>query len=117
MKVLVTGRNGFLGKELIEELKSNCYEVTSIGRSEVDLTDAKSVRDYFKGRQFDVVVHTAFQGGKRGQTDKLDSFINNLEMFNNLTNHNKCYSKLINFCSGAAFDRGRGIYEYNEERY
>jgi nucleoside-diphosphate-sugar epimerase len=117
MKVLITGQNGFLGQELAEELRSHYYEVTSIGRSEVDLTDFKSVKDYFKGKQFDVVVHTAFQGGKKGQVDKLDSFINNLDMFNNLVKHKECYSKLINFCSGAAFDRNREVYEYNEEQY
>ena len=117
MKVLITGQNGFLGKELIEELKSRYYEVTSIGRNDVDLTSDKSVTDYFKGKQFDAVVHTAFQGGKRGQEDTIDALINNLSMFKNLTKQSKNYSKLIVFCSGASFDRSRDVYEYNEERY
>ena len=117
MKVLITGKNGFLGKELIEELKSRYYEVTGIGREEVDLTSDKSVTDYFKGKQFDAVIHTAFQGGKRGQEDTLETLINNLAMFSNLTKQSKNYSKLIIFCSGASFDRNRDIYDFNEERY
>ena len=117
MKVLITGRNGFLGKELTEDLKSRDYEVTSIGRSEVNLTDPVSVRDYFKGKHFDAIVHTAFQGGKRNQVDTLETFINNVKMFNNLVGLSDQYSKFINFCSGAAFDRNREVYKYNEERF
>jgi len=117
MKVLVTGRNGFLGKELIEDLESRDYDVTSIGRSEVDLVDSESVKDYFKDKYFSAIIHTAFQGGKRNQVDTLETFINNLKMFNNLIGLNDHYSKFINFCSGAAFDRSREVYKYNEERF
>ena len=117
MKVLITGKSGFLGKELTGGLKSRYYEVTSIGREEVDLTSSKSVAGYFKGKQFDVLIHTAFQGGKRGQEDTLETLINNLAMFNNLAKQSKNYYKLINFCSGASFDRYRDIYDFNEERY
>lgn len=38
MKVLITGKNGFIGKNLSKKLN---YEITNIGREDFDLTDSK----------------------------------------------------------------------------
>ena len=41
MNVLITGRNGFLAKALSENFSD--FEITCVGRQEVDLTDSSSV--------------------------------------------------------------------------
>ena len=72
MKVLITGRNGFLSRELSERLSD--FELTCIGRQEVDLTNSHSVDLFFEGKSFDAVLHTAIIGGRRGQEDDFKDF-------------------------------------------
>ena len=114
MKVLITGRNGFLAKELSENFSD--FEITCVGRQEVNLTDPSSVRSLFQYNRFDAVVHTAIKGGKRDKEDTFQTFVDNISMFNNLIASRRSFGKLINFCSGAAFGRNADIYEYQEHR-
>jgi UDP-glucose 4-epimerase len=114
MNVLITGRNGFLAKELSENFSD--FEITCVGRQEVDLTDSSSVESLFRYNKFDAVIHTAITGGRRDSTDTFQTFVDNISMFNNLIANKHLFGKLINFCSGAAFGRGTDIYEYHEHR-
>ena len=114
MKVLITGRNGFLAKELYE--KFDDLDITCAGRKEVNLTDSQSVRIFLQQNRFDAVVHTAIIGGRRNETDTLQTFVDNISMFNNLVANRHSFGKLINFCSGAAFGKNADIYKYQENR-
>lgn len=55
-RILVTGANGFLASRIIEYYK-NTYQVTGIGRSEVDITEENKVLDYFRDKNWDFVIH------------------------------------------------------------
>ena len=114
MKVLITGRNGFLAKELSENFSD--FEITCVGRQEINLTDSSSVRSLFQYNRFDAVVHTAITGGRRDEEDTFQTFVDNISMFNNLIANRRSFGKLINICSGAAFGRNADIYEYQEHR-
>ena len=114
MKVLITGRNGFLAKELSDRLSD--LEVICVGRQELDLTRSANVDLFFKGKYFDAVIHTAILGGRRGQQDNFQDFSDNVSMFNNLVKHRDKFKKFINFCSGASFGRSADIYEWHENR-
>jgi UDP-glucose 4-epimerase len=114
MKILITGRNGFLAKELSENFSD--FEITCVGRQEVNLTDSSSVWSLFRYNKFDAVVHTAITGGRRNEKDTFQTFVDNISMFNNLVANRHSFGKLINFCSGAAFGRSTDIYEYQEHR-
>ena len=46
MKILITGGNGYIGKSLFAEFHQR-YDTTSIGRSDVDLTDSIAVSNFF----------------------------------------------------------------------
>ena len=37
MKILVTGKNGYVGKSIINKLKG--YDITGVGRDDFDLTN------------------------------------------------------------------------------
>ena len=58
MKILITGANGFIGRNLAAAL--NEYEVTKLTRQTVDLTDRDAVDNFFKGKSFDVVAGGVF---------------------------------------------------------
>lgn len=57
-KLLITGGNGDLSKELYDRLKDK-YVVYTPTRKELDVTSIQSVSDYFSREVFDVVINNA----------------------------------------------------------
>lgn len=110
MKILLTGGNGFLAKEIYEDLKDK-YEIVNISRTShksVDLTNKEQVKLFFEENlYFDFVIHTAIKGGKRTDIDNYEVLLDNVLMFNNIIQNKDKFGKMFNFCSGAAF-RGNG---------
>ena len=60
-QVLLTGASGGIGSAIKGEFVKNGYNVVSLSRPNVDLTDRKSIDAYFCENkiQFDVVIHCA----------------------------------------------------------
>jgi GDP-L-fucose synthase len=112
MKILITGANGFIGRNLAAALTE--YEVTKLTRQTVDLTNREAVDEYFKDKSFDVVLHCAMVGGRRYLNDGPDVLYKNLAMFYNLLEHQDKFGKIINFGSGAELDRSQQIDPLNQ---
>ena len=108
MKILITGGNGFIGRNLIKILKQE-HEIFSPSSTELDLTDSTAVDNYLRNKYFDWVIHCAISGGRRTKEDSPYVTYNNLKMFFNLMNNQDRFSKFINFASGAEFDRKTAI--------
>ena len=108
MKILITGGSGFIGRSLIKALKEE-YDVFSPSSKELDVTNSYDVKKYLQNKYFDWVIHCAIDGGKRTIEDKEDVAYNNIKMFFNLMNNKDRFGKLINFASGAEFDRTTAI--------
>ena len=100
MNILITGANGYIAKSVYNKLHSN-YNITTITRQDFDLTDLIATNEWFNGKHFDVVIHTAVDGGSRLKQDELTVLDNNLRMFYNLVDNEHCFDRLINFGSGA----------------
>jgi UDP-glucose 4-epimerase len=117
MKILITGASGFIGKNLKEQL-INKYEIYTPNSSEINLLDDKLVYEYLKNNLFDVILHTATWNATRTSSKDITKvFENNLHMFFNLVKGDEFYSKLINFGSGAEFDRNHWIPKMKEEYF
>ena len=99
-KILITGGNGYIAKSLHRNL-SGTHDVTSITRSNFDLTNYNKTCEWFSDKIYDVVIHTAISGGSRLELDEHSVFDQNMAMFNNLVANKHCFSKLISFGSGA----------------
>jgi GDP-L-fucose synthase len=100
MKILITGGNGYIAKSLFASL-SQKYDVTSISRSDFDLSISSDTKEWFSDKYFDVVIHTAIKGGSRLVSDTSDVLDTNLKMYYNLLDNRSHFDKLINFGSGA----------------
>jgi nucleoside-diphosphate-sugar epimerase len=99
MNVLITGDRGYIGSSLARALRG-VFNVTSINRDIVDLTNKKQVKEFFNGKSFDVVVHTAIEGGHRLVRDTEKVTHNNLLMFYNILENKNHFDRLIHFSSG-----------------
>ena len=108
MKILITGSGGYLGGKLLSELNKD-YTTIAPKRAELDLTDSDQVDKFMKNKLFDWVIHCAIIGGRREDTDDSKTTYNNLKIFFNLMNNRESFKKMINFSSGADFDRRKVI--------
>ncbi|MBQ76782.1 MAG: NAD-dependent dehydratase [Gammaproteobacteria bacterium] len=95
MKILITGTNGFVGRNLSEYYQERYENVSCPKRGDLDLVDTDAVENYLDQDQFDVVVHC-------GVT--LTSVEQNLKMYFNLERCSKSFGKLI--CVGSGSDYG-----------
>jgi UDP-glucose 4-epimerase len=100
MKILITGKNGYIGRSLHSYLYSK-YDITVIGRQDFDLTDSFETAKFFSDKFFDVVIHTAVIGGHRGKEENSTVIDQNLKMYYNLLDVKPKYTKFIIFGSGA----------------
>ena len=100
MKILITGKNGYVGKSIYSYLYAK-YDITIVGRQDFDLTNWNETNKWFKEKQFDVVIHTAVVGGSRLKKEDSSIIDQNLKMHYNLLDQQDKYTKFIYFGSGA----------------
>jgi GDP-L-fucose synthase len=109
MKILLTGANGFIARNLKTFFLSDSLEVSVLHRGIADICNRQQVNDFFKDKTFDVVIHCASVGGNRTQLDDISCINTNLSMFYNLMEHRDKFKKFINLGSGAELDRNKHI--------
>ncbi|MCL2334936.1 MAG: NAD-dependent epimerase/dehydratase family protein [Endomicrobia bacterium] len=113
-KILLTGGNGFIGKNILESPLAQKYEITAPRSFELNLTDTENVDEFFKNKNFDVVLHSAVKPGHRNAKDRSDLFYSNVRMFQNLERHKDKFGKFINLGSGAIYDVSADIKDAKE---
>jgi len=101
-KILLTGSNGYIAKSIYESLQFD-FEIFQISRKNFNLENFLDVHNFFKNQYFDIVIHTAIQGGSRLNLENNSQIEKNLKMYYNLLDHKKYFNKLINIGSGAEF--------------
>ena len=104
MKILVTGGNGFIGKNIKESYLAQKYTIIAPSRLELDCSDDDSMQEYFKKNSFDVVIHSAAKAGHRNASDSNNLFLTNSRMMFNLLKHQNSWGKRLNMGSGAMYD-------------
>ena len=114
MKILITGKSGYVAKSLYNALKDK-YEITMVGRSDFDLTSSIETRVFLSDKHFDVVIHTAVSGGSRLRKDTSKDMDLNLKMYYNLLENRLAYDKLIHFGSGAELYMANEPYGYSKQ--
>jgi nucleoside-diphosphate-sugar epimerase len=105
--ILITGCNGYIARNIKNYLKD--YKLFLTDRSSLNLLNSYDVDNFFSGRYFDIVLHTAVNGGSRLNSDDCTVFYNNILMHYNLMKNNANFGKYINLGSGAELDRSKNI--------
>lgn len=102
MKLLLVGRNGFIGSSLYELLRDK-YDVVSTTRDELDVNNYNRVRTILKSNKFDCVVNCAYSDVWRCNNDK-GAYRSNISSFCNFVYNRSLFGKYVHFGSGAEFD-------------
>ena len=108
MKTLITGTNGFVGRNLREHFLSREKDLHCPRRQELNLLDSPAVHDYVKEHGFDVVIHC-------GVT--LSSVEENLKMYFNLERCSAHFGKMVCVGSGAEYDRANYLPKMKEDYF
>lgn len=114
MKIGILGANGLVGKFLVQSLSSN-FDVVPVTRYEVDLRNLIDLERYLIHNTFDILINAATDSNSSMNEFNANSFYNNFLIFSNLYNLKNHFGKLINFGSGAEFDRRQSISFEEEE--
>jgi dTDP-4-dehydrorhamnose reductase len=114
MKILITGGNGNLSK-LIKKHLSNEYEFITPSRSELNVLNLKELENFLSKDSYDILIHTAISGGRRTKEENGDVTHNNLLMLENILLFSDKFKMIINFDSGAIYDRRSDILNRKEE--
>lgn len=116
MKILLTGCNGFIGKNILKYLRDK-YEILAPSRQELDLLDSKAVFEYIEINRPELILHTATVGGNRKNNIQLDILKNNLTIFYNLLNAKNYFNRMIVFGSGAEYDKRQNLRMVSEKDF
>ncbi len=107
MKILITGTNGFVGRNLKEYFQDK-YDIYCPKRQELNLLDSHAVYEYLTKNEFDVVIHCAIT---------LMSVENNLKMYFNIERCSQSFGKMLCMGSGAEYDNNNYIPKMKEEYF
>jgi len=114
--ILITGSSGFIGCNLFNKLQKDKYNLIAPTHEELNLLDGNSVFEFFSKNNIDIVLHCAASGVNK-KNNNSDTLKNNLLMFFNIIGVKAFFTKMINFGSGAEYDKSRDIVQISEEEF
>ena len=108
MKILITGTNGFIGRNLFEYFQCKIGNLHSPKRQDLNLLDSSAVFYYVKKNQFDLIIHCGIN---------IYSVEENLKMYFNLERCSKYFGKMFCIGSGAEYDMRKYIPKMEEDYF
>lgn len=111
MRILITGKDGQLGKSIYKVISQSkqVNEFIFVGRNELDLSDEININNYFIYNKFDVIINcAAYTAVDRAESEtKLAGKINHLAVKQLAEIANKQNAKLIHISTDFVFDGKR----------
>lgn len=109
MKILLTGANGMVGRNVLDVSKLHGHDFLSPTSSELNLLDAKSVEQYIAEHKPDMIIHAAgIVGGiQANMANPVRFLVDNMQMGLNILMTAKDYNvtKFLNLSSSCMYPR------------
>lgn len=116
-KVLLTGRTGFIGRNILPHLNDK-YNLTAPTRQELDLRDYSAVKQFIECGNYDVIFHSANPNPVKNDADNLNRmFEDSMHVFMNFYHMKDYYGKLIYIGSGAEYDKRFDMNQVSEDDF
>lgn len=116
LKIFITGANGFIGKNIYEQLKEKYCLLVPTHR-ELDLLDEQQVDAYFQKNKIDIVIHSAVVGGSRKEQEVPSALKDNLRILLNILQNKSKFKKLIYLGSGGEYDKAKSLVKVKESDF
>ena len=116
MKILVTGANGQLGKELRQVLEARQPGITVyVGHDELDITDKAAVEAFLRQGDFSHIINcAAYTAVDKAEEEKLECAAVNIDGITNLARYaDELGAKIVHISTDYVFD-GRSYRPYTE---
>ncbi|MBD5254543.1 MAG: dTDP-4-dehydrorhamnose reductase [Barnesiella sp.] len=116
MKILLTGANGQLGRELQHTLESNLPGITTYTDVDsLDITDAKAVSDFVSANEFTHIINcAAYTAVDKAETDQMQCYKINADAVRNIAMAaSENGIKVVHISTDYVFD-GKSFRPYNE---
>lgn len=111
MRVLFTGGNGFIGKNIVPLLRHD-HTVFAPPSADLDVLDAIALRSFISSYRIEVIVHAAAVGVSGPGSDVLER---NVRMSENVLSCAPFVGRIVLFGSGAEYDKSKPIVRAREE--
>ena len=114
-KVLMVGGTGFIGRNIIGFLKE-CCDLVAPPRSELNLLDEKTVREYIYNNKIEIVINLANPNPIKNPLDDQNTmFEDSIRIFLNLFRAQDYYDMMYTLGSGAEYDKSLDTVLVTEE--
>jgi nucleoside-diphosphate-sugar epimerase len=107
VRILLTGGNGFIGRNLREGLGPH-HDLVAASRRQLDVSDDAAVDNALKSGGFDAVIHAAIPAGDQPAGEILRGFWN-------LARNSDRVSRILYFGSGAEYGKHRDLHKVSEQ--
>lgn len=114
MKILITGGNGNIAKMIKSNLSSQ-YDIKNPSRQELNVLNLNEIQKFLTINHFDILIHTAILGGRRTKEETGEVTHKNILMFENMLKFSTHFKIILNFDSGAIYDRTTDILNRKED--
>lgn len=117
-KIAILGAGSSVAKAILEEFSNRNYDLDIFYRKDLDITNLSVLKEKFKDKHYDLVIHCAMSGtGRFYAEDSAQNFYENIIMQENLFFLQDHYSNLIIFSSGAQNSRKIDVINLKEEEF
>jgi GDP-L-fucose synthase len=114
--ILITGANGFIGRNLKEYLETK-FDVLVPSSSQLNLLHYEDTKSFFRLNKIQAIIHCASRGVRITPNLSDDITLQNVAMFQNIVRSASDSVLIINMGSGAEYDKSRALERVKESQF
>lgn len=116
--ILITGSGGFIGQNIKTSLAESKYNLFYPRSYELNLLDKVAVKKFIKNNEINFIIHSASCGVNQASNNLTKNIVDeNILMFKNLSMNLNDKIYMLNFGSGAEYDKTKNLNKIKEQDF